>query len=121
MKRWIMLVAIVLALFTVMPALAQDDMHMCSGHEGTTVASLRMCVDHAYQHGHITGRGVYVSLVVKLNVAQYAADHGRPRLAILALRAFVREVNAQSGQHIDSEHAMHMIEHAQRVIATLGG
>lgn len=42
-------------------------------------------------------------------------------MAIDILQAFVQEVEAQAGAHIDADHAMHMVQHAGMVIAALAG
>ena len=42
-------------------------------------------------------------------------------MAVNLLRAFTNEVNAQAGKHIAADHAGHLVEHAQKVIAALGG
>ena len=84
-----------------------------------TIAALRECVQHAADMGHITNQGVTRSLLAELRVAQTALDRGNPRVAIVLLRAFVREVKALSGRFIEPTHAAHLVEHAQLVIKTL--
>jgi len=99
-----------------------QDMEMtCPGHDGSTIASLQLCVNHAATEGHITNNGIAKSLFAKLNAAQAAVDRGQVNEAINNLRSFINEVQAQAGKHIHADHAMHMIEHAQRVIVALGG
>lgn len=109
-----------LCLVIAAPAFAQEG-EMCPGHGGDTIASLKMCVDHAYAEGHITSAGIYRSLTAKLDAAQAALDRGNPRAAILVLKAFINEVQAQADKSIHAEHAAHLIEHTQHVIAALGG
>jgi hypothetical protein len=96
-----------------------DDM-MCQG-DMTTIASLRQCVEHAYAMGDITNGGVAGSLLAKLAAAQAAADRQQNAVAVHLLGAFVSEVLAQAGVHIDPMHAEHMVMHAAMVIQTLGG
>jgi hypothetical protein len=84
-----------------------------------TVAALQACVAHAASEGLITEAGVATSLLAKTNAAQAAVDRGQPAVAANILTAFVQEVSAQAGQHIDAAHAAHMIMHAQMVIAAL--
>jgi len=98
-------------------AQAHDDM-MCQG-DMTTIASLRHCVQHAYEMGHVDNVGVATSLLAKLDAAQAAADRGQKTLAIHLLEAFVTEVQAQAGVHIDPVHAEHMVMHADMVIQAL--
>lgn len=84
-----------------------------------TIASLQTCVQHAADAGHIDNQGVTQSLLAKLAAAQAAESRGQPQVAVHLVQAFVRAVEAQSGKHIDAEPAVHMIVHAQTVIAAL--
>ena len=86
-----------------------------------TIAALTSCVEHAASQGLITSQGVTNSLLVKLNSAQAAQDRGQTSVAINDLQAFINEVQAQAGKHIDAMHAQHMVLHAQLVIKALGG
>jgi len=86
-----------------------------------TIASLTTCVEHAASQGLITSQGVANSLLAKLDAAQAAFDRGQTSVAINDLQAFIYEVQAQAGKHIDSMHAQHMVMHAQLVIQALGG
>jgi hypothetical protein len=96
------------------PARAQDT---CS-HE-PTIQSLRECVQHAIAEGHIDNSTIAQSLLAKLDAAQAALDRGQPAAAVRILQAFVYQVQAQAGVHIEAEHAAHMVMHAQDVIAAL--
>jgi hypothetical protein len=96
------------------PAQAQD---MCS-HD-PTIQSLRECVEHAVMEGHIDEGTLTQSLFAKLDAAQAALDRGQPAVAVQILQAFIYEVQAQAGVHIEAEHAAHMVMHAQDVIAAL--
>lgn len=84
-----------------------------------TIASLQACVQHAAGGGFIGSQGVTGSLLAKLDAAQAALDRGQPSVAVHLIQSFMREVSAQSGQHIDVLHAEHMIAHAQLVIQAL--
>jgi FIMAH domain-containing protein len=86
-----------------------------------TIASLATCVENATSQGIITSQGVTHSLLAKLAAAQVAVDRGQTSVAINNLEAFINEVQAQAGKHIDSMHAQHMVMHAQLVIQALGG
>ena len=97
-------------------AAVMDD---CS--HAATIPSLRTCVQHALDHGHIDSRGIARSLLAKLDAAQTALDRGQTSVAVRKLEAFVREVDAQTGKHIGAEHAAHLRMHAEAVIAALGG
>jgi len=120
MKRWLFVFMVVtLSLLAVSPALAHEDMG-CA-HDETTIASLRECVVHAREMGHIDNAGIARSLLSKLDAAQANLDRGKIDNAIDNLEDFVEQVQAQSGQHIDPMHAEHLIHHAHMVIAALSG
>ena len=119
MKKLLPVLAVVAALLLIAaPAFA--DVHTCD-HDATTVESLHHCVMHAYEMGHITNQGVYESLTRELDQAQAALNRGQTKTAVNLLNAFVKDVRAQAGVTIDSEHATHFTEHAGNVIAALGG
>ena len=120
MRTRILSVVVLLSLLTTalaLPAFASDE-HMCN-HDMNTIESLHHCVNHALEMGHITNAGVANALLAKLDAAQAALDRGQPAVAVNNLNAFINQVQAQSGKHIDPVHADHMIMHAQMVIATL--
>ena len=105
-------------LFSSQPAQAQE---ACPGNMAPTIAALKDCVTHAVSIGHIDNAGIANSLLSKLDAAQSAQDRSQVSAAIALLHAFIHEVEAQAGQHIDETHANHMVEHASEVIAALGG
>ena len=84
-----------------------------------TITSLEACVEHAAQQGIIDNQGITNSLLAKLDAAQAALDRGQTSVAINNLQAFINEVQAQAGKHIEQLHAGHLVEHAQIVIQTL--
>ena len=84
-----------------------------------TIASLEVCVKHAAAQGFITSQGVTRSLLARLDTADEALEHGRTSQAINVLEAFINEVQAQAGKHIDPMHAQHLVAHAQMVIQVL--
>ena len=86
-----------------------------------TIASLTACVEHAATEGLINNQGVTNSLLAKLDAAQAAQARGQTGTAINLLEAFIHEVQAQAGKHIDQTHAQHMVMHAQMVITALRG
>ena len=117
MKQWfVALMLLALGLAAPIPAQAQS-MEACS-HD-PTISSLRDCVQHAAQVGHIDNSGVAYSLIIKLGTAQLALERGQSGAAINLLEAFVSQVRAQAGKHIHQEHANHMLMHAQEVIQAL--
>jgi hypothetical protein len=54
-----------------------------------------------------------------LEAAQQSIDRNQMRVAVNELQAFIREVQAQAGRHIDQMPAEQMIAHAQMVIQEL--
>ena len=84
-----------------------------------TISSLRTCVQHAAGQGFIDNQGVTNSLLAKLDAAQAAQDRGQTSVVINQLDAFIHEVQAQAGKHIDPMHAQHLVMHAQMVIQAL--
>ncbi len=76
MKRWLFVFMVVaLSLLAVSPALAHEDMG-CA-HDETTIASLRECVVHAREMGHIDSDRVAQNLLKKLDKAQASLDSGK--------------------------------------------
>jgi hypothetical protein len=112
------LALIALGLAAPVPARAQE-MDDCP--HAPDIASIRTCVHHAADHGHIDNRGIARSLIAKLDAAQAALDRRQTAVAVNKLEAFVRELDAQAGKHIVAEHAAHLRMHVQEVIAALGG
>jgi hypothetical protein len=84
-----------------------------------TISSLRTCVQHAADEGFIDNQGVTNSLLAKLDAAQAAVNRRQTSEAINQLDAFIHEVQAQAGKHIDQMHAHHLVMHAQMVIQAL--
>ena len=84
-----------------------------------TIASLEACVEQMAEQGFINNQGVTSSLLAKLDAAQEALDRGQTPVAIQKLNAFIHEVQAQAGKHIDPMHAQHIVMHAQMVIQSL--
>jgi hypothetical protein len=111
----LVLVWAVLALALVSRAHASDE-HDC---DAVTVISLHHCVQHAIEMGHISNAGVANSLLRKIDAALAAEDWGNIRVVVRILEAFIKEVEAQAGIHIDSTHAAHMVTHATSIIVDL--
>lgn len=112
---YITFVLVVVSLLSVTPVLASE----ACPHPEHTIQALRACVTDAAAMGHIDNQGVANSLLAKLDSAQAALDRAQPQVAVTKLTAFIHEVEAQAGKHIDAEHANHMVMHAQEVIAVL--
>ncbi len=116
-KSWYLPLVAVIA-FASMPAGAGD--LSCSMEP--TVVSLEQCVGHAAEMGAIDNVGVANSLLSKLKAAESVlARNSRDAAwtAVNVLGAFIGEVQAQAGTHIEAQHAQHMVMHAQIVISTL--
>jgi hypothetical protein len=112
-------IVVTLSLLAVSPVLAQEDMSCAL--DAATIASLRECVVHAREMGHIDSDQIAQNLLKKLDKAQASLDSGKLNSALDKLEEFVETVQEQSGQHIDPMHAEHLIHHAHMVIAALGG
>lgn len=115
----IALLIVLLTMTVVAPASASEN-HECQ-HDMTSIDGLYHCIHHAVGMGYITNEGVANSLLAKVSAAQAAATRGQPEVAVNILRAFIDEVQAQAGVHIDPMHAAHMVTHAQMVISALSG
>jgi hypothetical protein len=83
------------------------------------IDSLEACVKHAASQGFITSKWVSHSLLAKLDAAEEAVNDDHTSQAIHLLKAFIHEVEAQSGKHIVPMHAKHLVMHAQMVIQAL--
>ena len=112
---YIPFVLVIVSLLSVTPVFASEP---CP-HPEPTISALHDCVAHATEMGHIDNQGVAHSLLAKLDSAQAALDRNQPQVAVDKLTAFIHEVEAQAGKHIDAAHAAHMIMHAQAVIDNL--
>lgn len=120
MKRALAILLVVLFAFGIaVPAFAEGE-HTCD-HDATTIESLHHCVMHAAEMGHISKAGVAAALMDKVDHAQASYDSGHTADAIGSLNAFIKQVKAQTGKSIDAEHAGHLIEHANNVIAAISG
>lgn len=109
------LVWLVLSLSFLSRAHASDAMDC----DHDTVESLYQCVEHAAEMGHISNAGVANSLLAKVDAAANASARHRTNAAVRILEAFVNEVEAQAGNHIDVMHAEHMVMHAEMIIDAL--
>ena len=114
----ITLTLVALGLIAPLPAQAEP-MDDCP--QVATIQSLRACVQHAADQGHIDNQGVTRSLLAKLDAAQAALDREQTAVAVNQLNAFIQELHAQAGKHIVAEHAAHLRMHAQDVIGALSG
>lgn len=110
--RYIAFVLLLVNLLSTTPVFASE----ACPHPEPTIQALQDCVTHASAMGHIDNQGVANSLLAKLTSAQTALAREQPAVAVAKLTAFMHEVEAQAGKHIDAEHAAHMLMHAQAVI-----
>jgi hypothetical protein len=115
--KWVLVAftVCVISLAGVLPAAAET--MPC---DQTTIQSLADCVQLAAQMGHIDNQGVASSLLAEISTTQASLVRGDKATAINTLHAFIHDVQAQAGQHIDADHAAHMVAHAQNVINALG-
>ena len=115
----IMILALIAAALSVSVAVPASAAAMDDCSHAPTIAALCTCVQHAIDNGHIDNPGVGQSLLAKLDSAQRSLDRSQPAVAINQLEAFIHELDAQAGTHIETQHATHMRTHAQDVITAL--
>lgn len=60
-------------------------------------------LDDAYQKGWIDNKGIYNSLSKKLEHAQKQLDKGKTKQALNQLNAFLNQLEAQKGKHVNEE------------------
>jgi hypothetical protein len=118
MKFFFVFITATFCLSFVVPALSKG-IHRCPAAHGRTIASLRLCVGHALTGGLISSIRLADTLVARLDTAQAVLERGQSGMAIHLLKGFIREVQAGAGEHIEAEHAGHLIDHASQVIAAL--
>jgi hypothetical protein len=82
-----------------------------------TPDSIKCDVNQFLQSGAITNHGIANSLLAKLNDAAAARARGQCSTASNIYRAFINELQAQSGKHVDAAAAAIMIADAQYLIA----
>ena len=82
-----------------------------------TSDSIKQDIKQFLQSGAIKNIGIAISLLAKLDVAGAARDRGRCSTAANLYRAFINELQAQSGKHVDPTAAQIMILDAQYLIA----
>jgi hypothetical protein len=82
-----------------------------------TPESIKTDVQSALANGAITKAGVAHSLLAKLNHAEAARARGQCGVAANAYRAFINEVEAQSGKAIATSTATQLISEAQFLVA----
>lgn len=114
---YVVFILAIVSLLSITPVFASNSME-CP-HPEPTISALQDCVSHAAEMGHIDNQGITNSLLAKLTGAQSALERGQARVAVAKLEAFIHEVEAQAGKHIDVMHADHMKMHAQEVIHAL--
>jgi hypothetical protein len=116
MKFFFVFITVIFCLSFVIPALSKG---IRPAAPGRTIESLRLCVGHALTGGLIRSIRLADTLVARLDTAQAVLERGQSGMAIYLLRGFIREVQAGAGEHIEAEHAGHLIDHAAEVIAAL--
>jgi hypothetical protein len=114
--KWLTLFVLAGALLLATAGPAFADMTTC---DMTTIDSLSMCVQHAQSAGLITNDGVAKALLSQVSAAQTAYAAGQTGAAVNALRAFIALVQAQAGITIDPTYALHVMDHAQKIIMAI--
>jgi hypothetical protein len=85
-----------------------------------TAASTQTVVNELLQEGEIDNGGIANSLLQKLANIEKKLEKGQVSAAISALKAFIKEVSAQSGKHISAEAAALLIADAEWLIQNPG-
>ena len=87
-----------------------------------TVGSLQDLVNMFFESGYFhSDKGMYTSLIQKLYAAERYINAGEIDDAIGVLGAFINQLKAQSGKHVDSYAANILIADARYVIGNLNG
>jgi 2',3'-cyclic-nucleotide 2'-phosphodiesterase (5'-nucleotidase family) len=84
-----------------------------------TVQSLMTSVNRFYTERKIDNKGIRISLLSELNVAQFFLNRGQVKVANVLLGAFIFEVKAQKGKHIQAAAADLLITDANYIINAL--
>ncbi|HEY0989999.1 MAG TPA: hypothetical protein VGD80_23175 [Kofleriaceae bacterium] len=90
----------------------------CTFELHATVESLESNVTRAFNAGLINNHGTFNSLSKKLEAALVARDRGQTETEHNIMGAFIHELQAQSGNHVDPATADRFIAFAQDLIAT---
>ncbi len=80
------------------------------------IQSLISSISRFLAAGKIDNAGIANSLTMKLQNAQKSLDNGQLKTAANQLNAFISEVQAQSGKHIDADAAALLISDAQWIL-----
>jgi 5'-nucleotidase len=79
------------------------------------VVALLEAVDQCFENGSIDNSGIAKGLKSKLNDVYSLLQTGRCNEALAALKAFKKQVRAQSGKHISSETAVRLVYLADKL------
>lgn len=82
-----------------------------------TPDSIKDDIQQFRRSGAINNHGIANSLLAKLDAAGFARSRGRCSIAANIYRAFINELQAQSGEHVDAAAAAIMIADARYLIA----
>jgi len=82
-----------------------------------TLESLIANLETFYAEGKIANKGIYNSLLQKLEGAQADAGRGEANAAYNKLEAFINELAAQAGKQVDAGAADSLTADAQRILA----
>ncbi|MEM5872198.1 MAG: hypothetical protein QW051_04985 [Candidatus Aenigmatarchaeota archaeon] len=84
-----------------------------------TISELIELKHQLYELGSIDNYGIVKSLDAKLNAAKLALEHSENDTAKKILKAFINEVLAQSGKHINSEAASKLVTYGEAILTSL--
>jgi len=84
-----------------------------------SVTGLIDAIDEGVENGSIDNRGIARSLIAKLEACQKKIGTGQNETAVNILYAFINQVRAQRGKHIQANFADELIERANSFIKDL--
>jgi 5'-nucleotidase/UDP-sugar diphosphatase len=97
--------------------LSVDGYELITITAGVTIQDTIASVKNFYEEGKIDNKGILNSLLQKLEGALADQNGGQANAAYNKLQAFINELEAQSGRHIDADAANSLAMDAQWIIA----
>jgi hypothetical protein len=86
-----------------------------------TIEDLIAYINEAYKTGSVNNKGIANSLISKLETARAQLDKGKSKQAINALEAFLNELEAQRGKHVNIDAYEYLRENVMSIIEQISG